>query len=178
MLRRPWVRPRLGSFFVGGYGCAVLLRGALVSPRRHRVDLLTVGLRGAGRVLGLAFSFGRTFPDADPVRQRVNLAGAKLFHAALLVIVTAVPVYAELHLVTDVMSLTPRALPRVFERPWLPLERLNLEPLVRFRQLRAALQPDPAGPFAVRGPLDHPCAVASFPRASFSGVRPIRQSLA
>ena len=81
---------------------------------------------------GLAFSFGRTFPDADPARQRVNLPGPNFSTRRCWSSLPAVPVYAELHLVNDVMSLTPRALPRVFERPWLPLERLNLEPLVRW----------------------------------------------
>ena len=81
---------------------------------------------------GLAFSFGRTFPEDDPARRRVNLAGARLFHAALLLVATAVPAYAELRLVNDITSLAPRALPRVFERPWLPLERLDVEALVRW----------------------------------------------
>lgn len=95
-------------------------------PTQTVLTLLVWGFGVLASLAGLAFGLSRSLPEDDPNRTRATFAGTKLFHAALTVIVTAIPVYAELNVVKDVLNLAPRELPLFIERLQLPLGWLNL----------------------------------------------------
>lgn len=95
-------------------------------PTQTVLTLLLWGFGVLATLAGLAFGLSRSLSESDPTRSSATFAGTKLFHAALLVIVTTLPVYAELNVVNDVLSLVPRELPLILERFQLPLGWLDL----------------------------------------------------